>query len=418
MATINLGKIKPNWKGEWATSTVYVLDDIVKSNVSSYICTTGHTAPSSGSFATSQGWELMMQGSSVGLGAAGEVLLTNGAGTDLEWGPAVSKQATAPSSPSEGAQWFNTSASTVSGISSKSLAVYNGVIWQAASVGSPIFSGIGGSKTTSGLYTIHTYTTSGIFTPNIPGNIEVMIVGGGGGGAVSEHRGGGGGGGIYYKAVHPVEGRAYSIAIGAGGSGTPGINTDAFGISAPGGGYSNVTNGGAGGNGSGASHDSGTGGVGTMPAISGWTAHGGYNGGNGGAEHTGGGGGGAGGVGYSTTNNGMDAGDGGVGHERNINGTSLYWAGGGGGGGHVPTTHGSSNGNGGLGGGGAGGSNGNSEGSAYQSSGGGSAFNSGEDTMADGSTRSGGRGGANTGGGGGGSGGNGGTGIVIVRYLT
>ena len=57
----------------------------------------------------------------------------------------------------------------------------------------------GGTVTTSGLYTIHTFTTSGTFTPTVGGTVEYLVVGGGGGagGGDSVGRGGGGGGGLW-----------------------------------------------------------------------------------------------------------------------------------------------------------------------------------------------------------------------------
>ena len=38
MATVNLGNIKFNWKGAYNASTAYVVDDVVSSSGSSYIC--------------------------------------------------------------------------------------------------------------------------------------------------------------------------------------------------------------------------------------------------------------------------------------------------------------------------------------------------------------------------------------------
>ena len=38
MATINLGAIKFNWKGAYNNSTAYVVDDVVSSGGSSYVC--------------------------------------------------------------------------------------------------------------------------------------------------------------------------------------------------------------------------------------------------------------------------------------------------------------------------------------------------------------------------------------------
>ena len=42
------------------------------------------------------------------------------------------------------------------------------------------FAASGGTTTTSGAYTIHTFTSSGTFTPNGIGTVEYLIVAGGG----------------------------------------------------------------------------------------------------------------------------------------------------------------------------------------------------------------------------------------------
>jgi hypothetical protein len=44
------------------------------------------------------------------------------------------------------------------------------------------FSATGGAITQSGAYTIHTFTSSGTFTTNGSGNVDVLVVAGGGGG--------------------------------------------------------------------------------------------------------------------------------------------------------------------------------------------------------------------------------------------
>ena len=44
MADFRLGRLKFNWKGEWAASTAYVIDDIVKYGANTYVCTTNHTS--------------------------------------------------------------------------------------------------------------------------------------------------------------------------------------------------------------------------------------------------------------------------------------------------------------------------------------------------------------------------------------
>ena len=69
MATIDLGKIKLQWKGTYAGGTAYVPDDVVEytdgSVTSSYICITASTgnAPSSGGTAHSS-WNYMSKGQS------------------------------------------------------------------------------------------------------------------------------------------------------------------------------------------------------------------------------------------------------------------------------------------------------------------------------------------------------------------
>ena len=44
MADFRLGRLKFNWKGAWTTSTAYVIDDIVKYGANAYVCTTNHTS--------------------------------------------------------------------------------------------------------------------------------------------------------------------------------------------------------------------------------------------------------------------------------------------------------------------------------------------------------------------------------------
>ena len=111
MATIDLGKIKFNWRNEYDGSTAYVPDDCVYyadgSVTSSYICKTASTgnAPSSGgtlhaswdylakgqavSPTTTQG-DLIVRGASaderLAIGAAGKALKVNSSGNGLEYG--------------------------------------------------------------------------------------------------------------------------------------------------------------------------------------------------------------------------------------------------------------------------------------------------------------------------------------------
>ena len=114
MATIDLGKIKFNWRGTYAGGTAYVPDDVVYyvdgSVGSSYMCvanTTGN-APSSGgtphaswqylakgqatSPTTNQG-DIIVRGASadgrLAIGSAGQALKVNSSGNGLEYGSAA-----------------------------------------------------------------------------------------------------------------------------------------------------------------------------------------------------------------------------------------------------------------------------------------------------------------------------------------
>lgn len=251
------------------------------------------------------------------------------------------------------------------------------------------FTATGGTITTNGSYTIHTFTSSGTFTASAPINAQVLVVGGGaGGGGVYVAGGGGAGAGIYQSlsitsgAVVVGNGGAGAIS-GSGQNGANGQSSSFAGITAVGGGGGASANGtaGAGGCGGGSGYPSGTGGVGSV----------GYNGGA--TSHAGAGGGGMGGVGGSPVApaNIYAGGNGGLGKNYTIGGQTYYLAGGGGGGGEGGSSGGSAVAGGGQGGQGTNGGNGT----------------------------------ANTGGGGGGAsgggsfnGGNGGSGIVIIAYTT
>ena len=113
MATIDLGKIKFNWKGTYAGGTAYVVDDVVSYNGSSYICilaSTGNlptnatyweqmssagTNGTNGADGTDLGTTLTTQGDIVyrdgsglarlGAGTSGQVLQTGGTGANPSW---------------------------------------------------------------------------------------------------------------------------------------------------------------------------------------------------------------------------------------------------------------------------------------------------------------------------------------------
>jgi len=86
MATVDLGKLKPVWKGTWAGSTSYEKDDMVQEGVNSYICTTAHTSDASTFSNDSANWDTMATGANIPsqTGNSGKVLKTDG--SSLSWG--------------------------------------------------------------------------------------------------------------------------------------------------------------------------------------------------------------------------------------------------------------------------------------------------------------------------------------------
>ena len=107
MATLNLGRIKPVFRGAYSGSTAYVVDDIVTSGGSSYICIQAHGAGTQavnqtaywtqmaaggtdvGTTITTQGDILYRDGSGLqrlAKGTAGQVLKINAGATAPEWG--------------------------------------------------------------------------------------------------------------------------------------------------------------------------------------------------------------------------------------------------------------------------------------------------------------------------------------------
>ena len=89
MATIDIGKIKPVFKGTYDNSTAYVLDDIVYYNGSSYVAKTSTT----GNLPTdTTKWNILASGSggiwnsSLSLGTAGQVVKVNSGASALEFG--------------------------------------------------------------------------------------------------------------------------------------------------------------------------------------------------------------------------------------------------------------------------------------------------------------------------------------------
>jgi len=312
---------------------------------------------------------------------------------------------TAPSSPSVGDFWFD----STSGISA--MKTWSGAAWDQLS---NKFSATGGAVTTysSGgtLYKVHTYTSSGTFSVESSGFVDVLMVGGGGGGGCWV-AGGGGAGGMVIRPSLPVTAQSFTITIGGGGTGvynpgsyggmpngSTGSNSTGFGMTAVGGGLgscwnqSHSANGGSGGGGS--QDATAVNGIGQQPSQSGDSGTYGFGNNGGGTAGSGSGhnetgGGGAGGAAPANTN-------GGVGKVNNYRtGSNIYYAGGGAAGVHDP---GYAIGQGGTGGGGNGTNN--------------SSVTGGHGT----SNLGGGAGGGGNGGSSASRGGNGGSGVVIVRY--
>ena len=194
----------------------------------------------------------------------------------------------------------------------------------AGIVGSKAARASGGTVSTVGGYTLHTFTAgSSSFTPATTGFIDVLAIGGGGGcgpGGTGPSGGSAGGAGavIYRKFVPVVAGTPYPIVVGPGGAASPG--SPSFSVGNPGGnttisisGITTAYGGGAGGaNGNGAGSPSpfasGGGGGSYYPAGPGGNGGSGYGaigygfpGFKGNASRSGGGGGGAGGGGPITT---------------------------------------------------------------------------------------------------------------------
>ena len=115
MATVNLGNIKFNWKGAYNNSTAYVVDDVVSSSGSSYICILASTgnAPTNTTYwqqmsaagtngadgtdltttLTTQGDIVYRDGSGLqrlAAGTSGQLLQSGGSGANVSWTDAPS----------------------------------------------------------------------------------------------------------------------------------------------------------------------------------------------------------------------------------------------------------------------------------------------------------------------------------------
>jgi len=257
----------------------------------------------------------------------------------------LSNLASDPGTPISGAMYFNTASDLAY--------VYNGSSWDQIS--NVPFGATGGTETTYSAggknYKVHTFLTSGTFTPLGSGSVDVLVVGGGGGAGncnIAEQGGGGGGAGGFITSSGTsgantsaisqivVQPQAYTVTVGAGGAagafaedttGSQGANSNFATVTAigGGGGGGNATEGTTGGSGGGGMESNGVGRSGTSGQ--------GFAGGSGSeTDDRGGGGGGASQAGQNY--NASDRSDGGDGLANSLRtGSAINYAGGGAGGG-------------------------------------------------------------------------------------
>jgi len=196
----------------------------------------------------------------------------------------------------------------------------------------------GGSVSTSGSYTIHTFTSSGTFTNTINNlNVEYLVVAGGGGGGAK--RGGAGGAGGMRTGSLTLSTGGKTVTIGSGGgrsgggfsSGNSGNSSVFDSITSIGGGYGGSRhNGGNGGSGGGNGRSDGAGGTsggsGTSGQGNNGGGHGGTHGGSGGGGKNGSGGGGGNGSRGSTGSSSISGSS--VNYAEGGQGGTVYGAGG------------------------------------------------------------------------------------------
>ena len=140
----------------------------------------------------------------------------------------------------------------------------------------------GGNIFLAGGYKTHVFESSNTFVMSslstvLSNQFEVLIVGGGGGGG---YYGGGGAGKVRFRSDLAIPATSYSIVVGAGGTvgtDTNGANTNAFGVTAIGGGYGGSGSagnpGGSGGGGSSYSPADDQG-LAISTPVAGWTSQG------------------------------------------------------------------------------------------------------------------------------------------------
>ena len=187
MATIDLGKIKFKWQGAYNGATSYVVDDVVESGGSTYVCiaaTTGNTPPNASY------WELMADKGidadlfSISGTVQGDIYYNNGS--------AIARLA-----PGTSGNFLKTQGSGAN----------------------PVWAAAGG-----GFQSMQVFTTGGTWTK--PANItkvKVIVTGGGGGGGAGDANynslGGGHAGATGIKVVDVSAISSVAVTVGSGGTG-------------------------------------------------------------------------------------------------------------------------------------------------------------------------------------------------------
>jgi autotransporter-associated beta strand protein len=248
---------------------------------------------------------------------------------------------------------LGTTTNTITVASGAKLQLQNGITVPSAksltiSQPGPVVFASGGTETSTGVYTVRTFTSNGALTvtSGSGGTVEYLVIGGGGGGGSATNTagnayggGGGGAGGFLSGSTTITSSAAVTVgSFGAKGNFSQGFNggnsildvTGGTTVTAIGGGgggagfLGGVSAGRSGGSGGGGSGQSGIGGAGTLGQ--------GNSGGNGAASKLAGGGGGAGAPGGNAPGTNSSGGNGGAGASSSITGITTFYAGGGGGG--------------------------------------------------------------------------------------
>jgi len=213
MAQIDLGKIKFKWQGAYNGATAYVVDDVVESSGSSYICiaaTTGNAPPNA------TYWEQMSQ-----------------KGTDADL---LSISGTV-----QGDIYYNNG----SAIARLGAGTSGDFLKTQGTGANPVWASAGG-----GLQSQQVFTSTGSSTWTKPAGItkvKVIVTGAGGGGGGGQSTGNGGaGGGAGGTAIEIIDVSSVStvaVTVGTGGSGGAGGGSGGAGGTSSFGSYCSATGG-------------------------------------------------------------------------------------------------------------------------------------------------------------------------------